>query len=69
MQLLNGDCVTYKILLRDAFVDRLSATEEGRKYLESAWILKQTAPDKSSLREYFKGGNYLWQFAKPSLLR
>lgn len=51
------DCVTYKILLRDAFVDRLSATEEGRKYLESAWILTQTAPDKSSLREYFKGGN------------
>ena len=51
------DCVTYKILLRDAFIDRLSATEEGRKYLESAWILTQTAPDKSSLREYFKGGN------------
>ena len=45
------DCITFKLLLRDAFIDMMSRTEEGRDYLEQCWILKQTDPDTVRLRE------------------
>ena len=45
------DCITFKLLLRDAFIDMVSRTEEGRDYLEQCWILKQTDPDTVRLRE------------------
>lgn len=40
-------------LLRDAYIYRLEQTEAGREYLESCWILEQTAPDRGRLREKF----------------
>ena len=45
------DCITFKLLLRDAFIDMMSKSEEGRDYLEQCWILKQTDPDTVRLRE------------------
>lgn len=51
---LNLDCYTYKLLLRDAFVEHMSQTEEGREYLEQAWLLTQTKPDRKTLRKYLK---------------
>lgn len=51
---LELDCFTYKILLKDAFIDKMSKTKEGREYLEDCWILSQTMPDRKSLRKKFK---------------
>ncbi len=45
------DCFTFKMLLRDAFIDMMSRTEEGRDYLEQCWILKQTEPDTAGLKK------------------
>jgi hypothetical protein len=50
-EVIELDCITFKMLLRDAFVDRMSQTEEGRDYLEQCWVLKQTEPDTKSLRK------------------
>lgn len=50
---LKFDCITFKILLRDAFIDHMSQSEEGREWLEQSWMLKQTKPDKQKLREKF----------------
>ena len=50
-EVIEMDCITFKMLLRDAFVDMMSRTEEGRDYLEQCWILKQTDPDVAKLRE------------------
>ena len=55
-ELLSLDCVTYKILFRDAFTYKLKQTKEGKEYLENCWILRQTAPDRKKLREKIKGG-------------
>lgn len=44
------DCVTFKRLLVDAFIDSMSETEDGRKYLEGCWMLKQTKPNREELR-------------------
>lgn len=47
------DCYTYKVLLKDAFVYKMSESQEGQEYLETAWILQQTAPNREKLRENF----------------
>lgn len=44
------DCITFKMLVRDAFIDKMSHTEEGRDYLEQCWILTQTEPDTTALK-------------------
>ena len=51
-ELMDVDCITYKILLRDAFIHRMSQSEEGRDYLENCWLIKQTEPDRKKLREF-----------------
>jgi len=50
-EVIELDCITFKMLFRDAFVDFMSRTEEGRDYLEQCWILKQTEPNKRALRK------------------
>lgn len=52
---LKLDCITYRMLVRDAQIHRLSKTEEGQKYLEDCWILRQTKPDKKKLRQFAEG--------------
>ena len=47
------DYIDYLVLRRDAFIWMLSRTEEGEKYLDKAWRLEQTAPDRSKLRDKF----------------
>ena len=53
-QALELDCYTYKAIVRDAFIDKMSKTEEGREYLQDCWVLTQTSPEKSKLRQQFK---------------
>jgi len=50
---LNLGIDTFKLLFRDAFVYRMKQTEKGREYLENAWMLKQTEPDRKRLRKRF----------------
>ena len=47
------DFVDYLKMRRDAFITRLNQTEKGQEYLDNAWILEQTAPNRNSLREQF----------------
>lgn len=36
---------------RDAFIYRLSQTEAGQNYLDNAWRMEQTEPDRGALRK------------------
>ena len=47
------DYLDYLRYRRDAFIYRLSQTEKGIEYLDNAYRIEQTAPDKRSLREQF----------------
>lgn len=49
------DIDDYMLLRRDAFIHLLSQTDEGNEYLENAWRLQQTEPDRKALREHFGG--------------
>ena len=52
-ELMQIDCITFKMLLRDAFINKMRQTEEGREYLENCWLIKQTEPDRARLRRDF----------------
>lgn len=42
---------------RDAFIAMLSKTEKGQEYLDNAWRMEQTEPDRDALRRKLsKGG-------------
>jgi hypothetical protein len=43
--------VQYLIWRRDAYIQMLSRTEEGQKYLDDCWRMEQTTPDRAKLRE------------------
>lgn len=45
------DYVTYLTWRRDAFIHRWSQTEKGREYLDNAWRMEQTKPDREALRK------------------
>lgn len=49
------DMIAYLSARRDAYIDRLSATPEGVEYLNEAWRLEQTEPDRAASREVFGG--------------
>lgn len=53
LQVEELDYIDYLVYRRDAFIYGLKRTKEGREYLENAWRLEQTKPDKKSLREQF----------------
>ena len=38
---------------RDAFLQYMNSFEEGREYLNNAWRMEQTAPDRAALRRKF----------------
>ena len=50
------DYIDYLQLKRDAFIYKQSQTEYGREYLENAYRLEQTTPDREGLRRFKKGG-------------
>lgn len=43
----------WHLLLHDAYIHRLNQSEKGQAYLNEAWILEQTKPDRKSLRKRF----------------
>lgn len=45
--------VQYLTWRRDAFIHMLSRTEEGQEYLDNAWRMEQTAPDRAGLRKKY----------------
>jgi hypothetical protein len=47
------DLIAYLCYLRDAKIYQLSLTESGQEYLENAWRIKQTAPDREALRNKY----------------
>lgn len=47
------DFIDYLIYRRDAFIYRMSQTEKGEEYLNNAWRLEQTKPDRDGLRKKF----------------
>ena len=54
LQVEELDYIDYLIYRRDAFIYRMSQTEEGEQYLNNAWRLEQTKPDRESLRNKFR---------------
>lgn len=38
---------------RDAFINWLNQSEGGREYLDNAWRMEQTKPDRAKLRRKF----------------
>lgn len=46
----------YLTLRRDAFISWLSGAEAGREYLDNAWRMEQTEPDREALRKKFGKG-------------
>ena len=50
LQIGQLDYGTYLLWLRDAFISALNRTDEGRKYLDNAWRMEQTEPDRAALR-------------------
>ena len=49
------DYLFYLRVRRDAFVSRLEQSEAGREYLEKAWLLSRTEPDREASRRLFGG--------------
>lgn len=47
----------YLIWRRDAFIHRMSQTEAGQSYLDKAWLMEQTKPDRAALRKKFRKGD------------
>ena len=45
------DFLQYLIWRRDAFIHKYSLTEAGREYLDNAWRMEQTEPDRAGLRK------------------
>jgi hypothetical protein len=52
-ELMLLDCFTFKMLIRDSYISKLRQSEEGREYLENCWLMKQTEPDRKTLRREF----------------
>lgn len=50
--------IQYLTWRRDAFIHWMSQSEYGQEYLDDAWRLEQTKPDRQKLRAKFgrKGG-------------
>lgn len=44
------DYIDYLLLRRDAFIHKMNQTEKGREYLDNAWRMEQTQPDRAALR-------------------
>lgn len=45
------DYLTYLTWRRDAFIHKMSQTEKGQEYLDNAWRMEQTEPDRAALRK------------------
>ena len=50
MEVEELDYLQYLIWRRDAYIYMLSRTEEGQEYLDNAYRMEQTEPDRKKLR-------------------
>ena len=48
------DYLQYLVWRRDAFIYMLTRTEDGQEYLDNAWRMEQTEPDRAALRRKLK---------------
>ena len=53
-EILELDCLEYRLLLKDALIHKLEQTEEGQDYLEKCWVLQQSTPDYDRLKEKYR---------------
>lgn len=53
LQVQQLDYIDYLIYRRDAFIWRMSQSKEGTEYLDKAYRLEQTEPNREALREKF----------------
>lgn len=49
------DYLQYLIYRRDAYIYYLEQSEDGQEYLDNAWRMEQTEPDREALRKKLKG--------------
>lgn len=49
------DYLQYLIWRRDAYIHMLSRTEAGQEYLDNAWRMEQTEPDRAALWKQLRG--------------
>ena len=47
------DYGVYLLWFRDAYIYSLNLTQDGREYLDNAWRMEQTKPDRRALRTRF----------------
>jgi len=45
--------IQYLTWRRDAFIHKMSMSEKGEEYLDNAWMMEQTKPDRAALRKRF----------------
>lgn len=50
LQVRELDYLQFLTWRRDAYIYRLSQTEAGQEYLDNAWRMEQTEPDREALR-------------------
>lgn len=55
MEVLALDWYQYLIWRRDAFLYTMNQTKEGQEYLDNAWRMEQTEPDRQRLRKKLHG--------------
>lgn len=53
LQVEELDYIDYLFYRRDAFIWKMSQSEKGVEYLDNAWRLEQTKPDRKRLRAKF----------------
>lgn len=53
LQVEELDYIDYLQLRRDAFIYKMSQTEKGKEYLDNAYRLEQTTPERKKLRDQF----------------
>ena len=56
LQVAELNYLTYLQWRRDAYISFLEKTEAGREYLDNAWRMEQTKPDREALRKRLKKG-------------
>jgi hypothetical protein len=47
------DYLQYLVWRRDAYIYMLTRTEAGQEYLDNAWRMEQTEPNRSALRRKY----------------
>lgn len=53
LEVLRLNYIKYLTWRRDAFIWWLSRSEKGTEYLDNAWRMEQTEPDRKALRKKF----------------